>query len=175
MVGKRPTRSPRARRAAMFRRQRAEIRRDSDSAKPASTPSRIGAQSLVESNPSPGVTTLTPAQLLESHVRNESSSDPFNYTNTFLASEFGLRGPHVCRISTSCVRSRGANEGLTTMPGLSETAAAVILAEIGETATSTPSFLRLNSRRGPKKAILAVAASMLIDVYYMLRDGIRGC
>jgi transposase len=32
-------------------------------------------------------------------------------------------------------------------------------------------FLRLKSRRGPKKAILAVAASMLTDAYYMLRDG----
>jgi transposase len=32
-------------------------------------------------------------------------------------------------------------------------------------------FLRLKSRRGPKKAILAVAASMLTDVYYMLRNG----
>jgi transposase len=34
-------------------------------------------------------------------------------------------------------------------------------------------FLRLKSRRGPKKAILAVAASMLTDVYYMLRDGME--
>lgn len=32
-------------------------------------------------------------------------------------------------------------------------------------------FLRLKSRRGPKKAILAVAASILTAVYYMLRDG----
>ena len=32
-------------------------------------------------------------------------------------------------------------------------------------------FLRLKSRRGPKKAILAVAASMLTAVYFMLRDG----
>lgn len=32
-------------------------------------------------------------------------------------------------------------------------------------------FLRLKSRRGPKKAILAVAASILTDVYYMLRNG----
>jgi transposase len=31
-------------------------------------------------------------------------------------------------------------------------------------------FLRLKSRRGPKKAIVAVAASMLSAVYYMLRD-----
>ena len=30
-------------------------------------------------------------------------------------------------------------------------------------------FLRLKSRRGPKKAIMAVAASMLTAVYYMLR------
>ena len=34
-------------------------------------------------------------------------------------------------------------------------------------------FLRLKTRRGPKKAILAVAASMLTDVYYMLRDGVE--
>src|SRR5205814_5090662 len=31
-------------------------------------------------------------------------------------------------------------------------------------------FLRLKSRRGPKKAIVAVAASMLTAAYYMLRD-----
>lgn len=34
-------------------------------------------------------------------------------------------------------------------------------------------FLRLKSRRGPKKAIVAVAASMLTDVYYMLRAGVE--
>jgi len=33
-------------------------------------------------------------------------------------------------------------------------------------------FLRLKSRRGPKKAILAVAASMLTSIYCMLRDGV---
>lgn len=32
-------------------------------------------------------------------------------------------------------------------------------------------FLRLRSRRGPKKAVIAVAASMLTAVYHMLRDG----
>ncbi|WP_269506476.1 IS110 family transposase [Burkholderia sp. IMCC1007] len=32
-------------------------------------------------------------------------------------------------------------------------------------------FLRLKARRGPKKAILAVAASMLTAAYFMLRDG----
>jgi transposase len=31
-------------------------------------------------------------------------------------------------------------------------------------------FLRLKSRRGPKKAIVAVAASMLTAAYHMLRD-----
>lgn len=34
-------------------------------------------------------------------------------------------------------------------------------------------FLRLKSRRGPKKAILAVAASMLTAIYHMLRDGVE--
>jgi len=33
-------------------------------------------------------------------------------------------------------------------------------------------FMRLKSRRGPKKAILAVAASMLTSIYCMLRDGV---
>jgi transposase len=33
-------------------------------------------------------------------------------------------------------------------------------------------FLRIKSRRGSKKAILAVAASMLTAVYHMLRDGV---
>ncbi|MFH1571302.1 MAG: IS110 family transposase [Gemmatimonadota bacterium] len=33
-------------------------------------------------------------------------------------------------------------------------------------------FLRLKSRRGARKAILAVAASMLTAAYYMLRDGV---
>ncbi len=34
-------------------------------------------------------------------------------------------------------------------------------------------FLRIKSRRGAKKAILAVAASMLIAAYYMLRDRVE--
>jgi len=123
---------------------------------------------------------------------------------------------------------RAAVSLLTTMPGLRETAVAVILAEIGDDMSKCPSaghllswaglcprldesagkrrstrtrqgapwlkttlvqaawaatrqkssyfhgqFLRLKSRRGPKKAILAVAASMLTDVYYMLRDGVE--
>ena len=33
-------------------------------------------------------------------------------------------------------------------------------------------FRRLKSRRGPKKAIMAVAASMLTAAYYMLRDDV---
>jgi transposase len=34
-------------------------------------------------------------------------------------------------------------------------------------------FIRLKSRRGPKKAIVAVAASMLTAAYFMLRDGVE--
>jgi transposase len=34
-------------------------------------------------------------------------------------------------------------------------------------------FLRLRARRGPKKAIIAVAASMLTAIYYILRDGVE--
>lgn len=130
------------------------------------------------------------------------------------------------RIREALVPFRAAVSLLTTMPGVSETAAAVIVAEIGDDMSKFPSaghllswaglcprldesagkrrstrtrqgapwlkttlvqiawpaarkkhgyfqaqFLRLKTRRGPKKAIVAVAASMLTDVYYMLRDG----
>jgi transposase len=34
-------------------------------------------------------------------------------------------------------------------------------------------FLRLRARRGPKKAIVAVAASMLTAIYYILRDAVE--
>ena len=36
-------------------------------------------------------------------------------------------------------------------------------------------FLRLKSRRGPKKVIMAVAASILTAAYHMLRDGVEYC
>jgi transposase len=117
---------------------------------------------------------------------------------------------------------------LTTMPGVSDIVAQVVLAEIGVDMTRFPTaahlvswaglcprndesagkrrstrvrksgqwlkttlvtsawaavrvkesylraqFLRIKARRGPKKAILAVAASMLTAAYYMLRDGLE--
>jgi transposase len=123
---------------------------------------------------------------------------------------------------------RAAVSLLTTMPGLSDTAARVLLAEIGDDMTRFPTpghlvswaglcprldisagkrhstrirhatpwlkttliqaawaatrkkdsylraqFLRLKSRRGPKKAIVAVAASMLTAAYFMLRNGVE--
>ena len=116
---------------------------------------------------------------------------------------------------------------LTTMPGLSDTTARVLIAEIGDDMTRFPTaghlvswaglcprldvsagkrhssrirhatpwlkatliqaawaatrkkdsylhaqFVRLKSRRGPKKAIVAVAASMLTAAYFMLRTGV---
>ena len=116
---------------------------------------------------------------------------------------------------------------LTTMPGISDRTAQVVVAEIGTDMTRFPSpahliswaglcprndesagkrrstrvrksgtwlktalvtaawaavrvkssylhaqFLRLKARRGAKKAILAVAASMLTAAYFMLRDGV---
>lgn len=123
---------------------------------------------------------------------------------------------------------RAAISLLITMPGISDTAARVIVAEIGIDMARLPTaghlvswaglcprlevsagkrhstrtrhgapwlkttlvqaawgatrkkgsylqaqFLRLKSRRGPKKAILAVAASMLTAVFFMLRDGVE--
>ena len=123
---------------------------------------------------------------------------------------------------------RAAIRLLTTMPGLSETAARVVVAEVGVDMARFPTaghlvswaglcprldvsagkrhstrtrhgapwlkttlvqaawgatrkkgsylqaqFFRLKARRGPKKAILAVAASMLTAAYFMLRDGVE--
>jgi transposase len=122
---------------------------------------------------------------------------------------------------------RDTVERLMTMPGISRTAAHVMIAEIGLDMARFPSpahlrswvglcprldisagkrlsnrtrrgcpwlktllvqsawaavrregyfrapFLRLKSRRGPKKAILAVAASILSAAYYMLRDHVE--
>jgi transposase len=131
------------------------------------------------------------------------------------------------RLGDALAPFRAALDHLITMPGVSETVARVLVAEIGFDMTRFPTaghlvswaglcprldesagkrrstrtrpsnpwlkttlvqaawaaarkkegylraqFLRIKSRRGPKKAILAVAASMLTAAYYMLRDGV---
>lgn len=130
------------------------------------------------------------------------------------------------RLGSALEPFREAVDRLTTMPGVSETVARVIVAEIGFDMSRFPTsghliswaglcprlsesggkrkstrtrrgapwlkttlvqaawgasrskesylraqFLRIKSRRGPKKAILAVAASMLTAAYHMLKDG----
>ncbi len=131
------------------------------------------------------------------------------------------------RLGEALVPFRAAVDRLITMPGVSETVARVLVAEIGFDMTRFPTaghlvswaglcprlhesagkrlstrtrssnpwlkttlvqaawaatrkkdgyfraqFLRLKSRRGPKKAILAVAASMLTAAYHMLKHGV---
>jgi len=131
-------------------------------------------------------------------------------------------------LSEALAPFRAARDLLTTMPGISDTVAAVLLAEIGDDISPFPTaghlvswagfaprldesagkrrstrtrpsapwlkttlvqaawgaartknsyfhaqFARLKSRRGPKKAIMAVAASMLTAVFHMLRDGVE--
>jgi transposase len=123
---------------------------------------------------------------------------------------------------------RAATQLLTSMPGVSQTAARVIVAEIGDDMSKFPTagnlrswatlcprlhesagrrlsnrtrlgspwlktvllqcawaasnkrnsyfraqFLRLRARRGPKKAALAVAASILTSAYHMLKNGVE--
>jgi len=132
------------------------------------------------------------------------------------------------RIGAALGPFRAAVSLLTTMPGLSDTTARVLIAEIGTDMTRFPTvghliswaglcprldesagkrrstrtrrsapwlkttlvnaawaatrkkdsylraqFLRIKSRRGAKKAILAVASSMLTAAYFMLRDGVE--
>jgi transposase len=131
------------------------------------------------------------------------------------------------RLGEALAPFRAAVDHLITMPGISETAARVLVAEIGldmarfptaahlvswaglcprlhesagkrlsnRTRSGNPwlkttlvqaawsaarkrdsylraQFLRIKSRRGPKKAILAVAASMLTAAYHMLKDSV---
>jgi transposase len=123
---------------------------------------------------------------------------------------------------------RAAAERLTTMPGISDVAAEVVVSEVGVDMSRFPTpghliswaglcprndesagkrrstrvrkgapwlktllvqaawaasrskksylgaqFFRIKSRRGSRKAILAVAASMLTAIYFMLRDGVE--
>lgn len=132
------------------------------------------------------------------------------------------------RIGDALGPFRAAVSLLTTVPGISETTARVLVAEIGTDMSRFPSvghliswagfcprldesagkrrstrtrrttpwlkptlvnaawaatrkkdcylraqFLRIKSRRGAKKAILAVASSMLTAAYFMLRDGVE--
>jgi transposase len=132
------------------------------------------------------------------------------------------------RIGEALGPFRAAVSLLTTMPGVSETTAHVLIAEIGTDMTRFPTvghliswagfcprldesagkrrstrtrqsapwlkptlvnaawaasrkkdsylraqFLRIKSRRGAKKAILAVASSMLTAAYFMLRNGVE--
>ncbi len=132
------------------------------------------------------------------------------------------------RIGDALGPFRAAISLLTTMPGISDTTARVLVAEIGTDMTRFPSvgqliswagfcprldesagkrrstrtrqsapwlkptlvnaawaathkkdgylraqFLRIKSRRGAQKAILAVASSMLTAAYFMLRDGVE--
>src|SRR5207302_1990322 len=131
------------------------------------------------------------------------------------------------RLGKALAHFRPAVDHLITMPGISETVARVIVAEIGFDMTRFPSaahlvswaglcprlhesagkrlsnrtrssnpwlkttlvqaawsaarkkdsyfraqFLRIKSRRGPKKAVLAVAASMLTAAYHMLKHDV---
>ena len=131
------------------------------------------------------------------------------------------------RLGAALAPFHAALDRLITMPGVSDTVARVIVAEIGFDMTRFPTaghlvswaglcprlhesagkrlsnrtrhsnpwlkttlvqaawaaartkntylraqFLRLKSRRGPKKAIVAVAASMLTAAYYMLKDDV---
>ena len=132
------------------------------------------------------------------------------------------------RIGDALGPFRAAVSLLTTMPGISETTARVLVAEIGTDMSRFPSvghliswagfcprldesagqrrstrtrqsapwlkptlvnaawaathkkdgylraqFLRIKTRRGAKKAILAVASAMLTAAYFMLRDGVE--
>ena len=134
------------------------------------------------------------------------------------------------RIEAVLAPFRDAAERLMSLPGISDVAAQVILAEIGTDMSSFPTaghllswagltprldesagkrrstrlkkgapwlkpvlvqcafaaarakntylqaqFLRLKARRGPKKAAIAVAASILTAVYHMLRNGTFFC
>ncbi len=112
-------------------------------------------------------------------------------------------------VDTGLACFRDAVERLSTIPGISQLSAQVIVSEIGtdmsrfatdahlrswaglcprsdqsagkrrSTRSATRSkgtylhaqYLRLRSRRGPKKAICAVAASILTAAYHMLKDG----
>ena len=73
-------------------------------------------------------------------------------------------------------RSAGKRRSTRTQPGapwLKTTLVQAAWAAARRDSYFHAQYLRLKSRRGPKKAILAVAASMLTAIYYMFRDGVE--
>jgi transposase len=47
----------------------------------------------------------------------------------------------------------------------------LIVALLSSLIVALQQFYRIKARRGPKKAIMAVAASILMAIYHMLKDG----
>ena len=170
----------------------------------------------------------TPAQLLEALQGHVTAHHRFMIQMHLTQIEHLEAAVHAldARLGEALPPFQQAVALLTTMPGLGETAARVLVAEIGIDMSRFPTaghlvswaglcprlhesagkrrstrirpgapwlkttlvqaawaatrakgtylqaqFLRLKGRRGPKKAIVAVAASMLTAAYFMLRNG----
>jgi transposase len=71
-------------------------------------------------------------------------------------------------VEASIAPFRTAVEQVMTAPGVKSLAARTIVSEIG---IDMSQYYRIRARRGPKKAIVAVAASILTAIYHMLKDG----
>ena len=112
----------------------------------------------------PGISDIT-AQVLVSEIGWDMSRFP---TAGHLISWAGLcpRNDESAGKRRSTRLRHGASWLKTTLP---QAAWAAARAKSGYLRAQ---FLRLKSRRGPKKAIMAVAASMLTAAYYMLRDDV---
>jgi transposase len=72
-------------------------------------------------------------------------------------------------------RSAGKDKSTRTLKGMNWLKTLLVqvawVAIRSENSYARAQFLRLRTRRGPKKAIIAVAASILTAIYYMLRNG----
>jgi transposase len=172
-----------------------------------------------------GCSRETLVEALDGHVRDHHRFLLDQHLKTIEQLE-ETRAAFDARIEAALAPFRDTVERLTQVPGLSTTAAEVVIAEIGLDMSRFPTaghllswaglvpaldesagkrrstrvtkgapwlkpvlvqcawaaarkkgsyfeaqFLRLKGRRGPKKAAIAVAASILTPVYHMLRDG----
>jgi transposase len=138
-------------------------------------------------------------EIQEIEGRIGASLDPFRVAEQLLTTIPGIRataasvilaeiGPDMSRFPTAghlrswaglCPRSdesAGKRRSTRIRPGAPWLKTVLIQAAWAASRTKASylqsQFLRLKGRRGPKKAIVAVAASMLTAIYHMLRNGV---
>ena len=77
----------------------------------------------------------------------------------------------ICPRNDESAGKRRSNRLRKGAPWLKTTLVQCAWAAVKKKTATSAQFYRIKARRGPKKAIMAVAASILTAIYHMLKDG----